>query len=104
MWIWPTRPSDTTTSASTGASETKILKYWMVPRASLLRGKIQLRFVSVSSSEVILKNEQIVAEMWDKHVVPTVWIQSSLTLRSDVRSLRHDTVYVAYAPKHKLLL
>lgn len=56
MWIRPTRPSHTATSASTGALETKISKYWMVPRASLLRGKIQVHFfVSVSSSEGIFE-------------------------------------------------
>lgn len=38
--LWP--PRDTSISASTGASETRILKFWTVARALLWMGKIQM--------------------------------------------------------------
>lgn len=48
-------PANTAISASTGASETKTSKLWTAPRASLLMGRIHLRFVRLKRLKGIAK-------------------------------------------------
>lgn len=61
----------------------------MVPRASLLMGRIHMHFTSASHVEGILKTEKRNAEMWDQWVVQragseAAWFQHRL---SDLRAV-----------------